>query len=129
MHLSLRGAIGLFVCMLLIAPPLAPPAKADEDEGFGTTLLKAAGSSAAGKGGELAVKLLGGLIYDSSCNAPVMPPGSRYVCDVLGSVTGKAEDQWKAKVDQRLQEISTQLDVLTRGQEAIMPQQLFLSRK
>ncbi len=115
---SVRGAVALLVCALLATAEMARPARAD-DEGFGKTLAKAAAGSAAGKGGEFAVKLLGGLIYDSSCNGPVKEPGVRYVCDVLGSVTGKAEEQWKAKVDQRLKEISTQLEVLTRGQEAI----------
>jgi hypothetical protein len=115
---SMRGAVALLVCAFLVASEMARPARAD-DEGFGKTLVKAAAGSAAGKGGEFAVKLLGGLIYDTSCNGPVKEPGVRYVCDVLGSVTGKAEEQWKAKVDQRLQEMSTQLEVLTRGQEAI----------
>jgi hypothetical protein len=118
LHHSLRGAIALFVCALVVAPPLAVPGRAAE-EGFGATIAKAAAGSAAGKGGEFAVKLVGGLIYDSSCKGPVMAPGTRYICDVLGSVTGKAEEQWKAQVDKRLEEISKQLDVLTRGQEAI----------
>jgi hypothetical protein len=115
---SLRGATAVLVCAFLVTPTLAPPARAAEDS-FIVTLGKAAGGSAAGKGGEFAVKLVGGLIYDSSCNAPVMAAGTRYICDILGSVTGKAEEQWKANVEKRLQEISNQLDVLTRGQDAI----------
>lgn len=117
MRHSLRGAIALFVCAWLMAPRLAL-GRAD-DESFSKTIAKAAAGSAAGKGAEFAVNLLGGLIYDSGCNGPMMEPGTRYICDVLGSVTGKAEDKWKAKVEKRLEEISSQLEVLTRGQDAI----------
>jgi len=111
----LRGLTAVLVCAFLAAPPLASPARADDT--LVVTLVKAAAGSAAGKGAEFAFKAVGGLIYDSSCNGRVLEPGDRYICDILGSVTGRADDHWKKKVDKQLAEISKELAVLTRGQE------------
>ncbi|HEV3457414.1 MAG TPA: hypothetical protein VHG32_12705 [Thermoanaerobaculia bacterium] len=121
MRRSLREATVVFTCLLLAGPPLASPALADEKEkaSFVITMLKTAGTSAAGKGAELAVTAIAGLIYDSNCTAPELSQGDRYICDILGSVSGRSDAAWKAKVDKRLEDISKKLDVLTRGQEAI----------
>jgi hypothetical protein len=110
-----RRAAAVFFCILIL---LAPAAGAAEDS-FAVTIAKAAGGSAAGKGAEFAVKLLGGLIFKGACKDKVLQPGDQYLCDALGGVTGDAENEWKQKVEKQLSEINTKLGTLEKGQKAI----------
>ncbi|HEV7766327.1 MAG TPA: hypothetical protein VGQ76_15085, partial [Thermoanaerobaculia bacterium] len=65
-------ATALFLCVLMLNAPFAPRARAEDS--FAVTIAKAAGSSAAGKGAEFAVKALGGLIYKGACKDKVLEP-------------------------------------------------------
>jgi len=114
-----RTIAGLILVLLAGLRPATPAHAAGEKESYLVTLGKAAGSSAAGKGAEFAVKLVGGLIYDSSCNVPVQSAASRYICDVLGSVTGKTDEAWKNQVKKQLADISKGVETLTLGQNQI----------
>ncbi|MGZ5441038.1 MAG: hypothetical protein ACXW5U_26295 [Thermoanaerobaculia bacterium] len=107
-------ATALFLSILIASPA----ARAAEDS-FGVTILKAAGGSAAGKGAEFAIKLIGGAIYDGACKGKVLEPGDQYLCDALGGISGKSDDEWKKKVEQQLTEINTKLGDLEKGQKAI----------
>lgn len=119
MRRLMRRAIAGLILVFLAGLRPAIPAPAAESESYLVTLGKAAGSSAAGKGAEFAVKLVGGLIYDSSCNVPVQSNASRYICDVLGSVTGKTDEAWKDQVKKQLADISKGVETLTLGQNQI----------
>lgn len=98
---------------------LAPLAHAEEKESFGITVLKAAGSSAAGKGAEFLVKLVGNAIYDGACKGKTLGTGDQYLCDALAGVTGKGDDEWKKKVEKQLGEINDKLGALESAQEKI----------
>lgn len=111
-------ATALFLYVLIVHAPFAAVAHAAEDS-FAVSIAKAAAGSAAGKGAEFAVKAIGGLIYNGACKDKVLEPGDQYMCDVLGSVTGKSEEEWKAKVEKQLTEINDKLGTLDKGQRAI----------
>jgi len=106
-------AMALFLCLSAITPI------ARAEDSFGVTILKAAGSSAAGKGAEFAVKLIGGAIWDGACKGKVLQPGDQYLCDALGGISGKSDDEWKKKVEQKLENIENKLGDLEKGQKAI----------
>ncbi len=89
------------------------------EDGFGITILKAAGGSAAGKGAEFAVKIIGGAIFDAACKGKTLGTGDQYLCDALGGITGKGDDEWKKKVEKQLSEINDKLGKLESGQKAI----------
>ncbi|MCU1245160.1 MAG: hypothetical protein JWN02_1070 [Acidobacteria bacterium] len=110
-------ATALFCCVLVLNVPFAPRARAEDS--FAITLAKAAGSSAAGKGAEFAVKALGGLIFNAACQDKVLSNGDQYMCDVLGSVTGRTDEEWQKKVEKQLSEINSKLGDLEKGQKAI----------
>ena len=101
-------AIALFV--LLTALPVMA-----EDEDTVTSIAKSAGV----KGGEVAAKLLAGLLYDTSCVNRNTDQFTGYVCTVLGSVSGRTEDKWKQEVTNQLKEINSKVDTLTVGQREI----------
>jgi hypothetical protein len=110
-------AVALLLCALIVNAPIAPVARAEDS--FGITILKAAGSSAAGKGAEFAVKAVGGLIYNAACKDKVLQPGDQYMCDILGSVSGKGDEEWKKKVEAKLNAIEEKLGDLEKGQKEI----------
>ncbi|HEV7668900.1 MAG TPA: hypothetical protein VGS22_10270 [Thermoanaerobaculia bacterium] len=111
-------AAAAFLCVFLAGPRLANPAPVEDP--LAVKIAKAAGSSAAGKGAEVALKLITGFMYDNSCNDAVKQAGEKFICDILGSASGRAEDAWKEAVDKKLKDISKNLDVLKAGQEAIL---------
>jgi hypothetical protein len=80
-----------------------------------TAILKSAGS----KGGEVAAKALAGLLYDTSCKNVNLDAATGYICKILGSVSGRAEDEWKADVTKQLNEISSKLVTIENGQREI----------
>jgi len=90
------------------------------DETFGQKILSAAAGSAGSKGAEFAVKFVSGWIYNISCKPEQQNDGgSKALCGALGSLSGKSEEEWKAKIEQRLGEISGKLDTLEAGQSRI----------
>ncbi|HEY0372066.1 MAG TPA: hypothetical protein VGD79_08685 [Thermoanaerobaculia bacterium] len=108
-------AMAVLLCLLLAVPA----ANADEKEAFGITILKAAGTSAAGKGAEFLVKLVGSAIYDGACKGKTLGTGDQYLCDALAGITGKGDEEWKKKVEKQLGEINDKLGALERGQKQI----------
>jgi hypothetical protein len=99
----------------LLALMTALPAMAAEDEDTATSILKSAGV----KGGEVAAKLLAGVLYDTSCVGRNNDQFTGYVCTILGSVSGRTEDKWKQEVTNQLKEINSKVDTLTVGQREI----------
>lgn len=91
------------------------PVFAKEDEDPVIAVLKSAGA----KGGEVAAKALAGLLYDTSCKNVNLDAATGYVCQVLGSVSGRAEDEWKENVTKQLEQISTRLETIESGQRQI----------
>ncbi|HEY0155894.1 MAG TPA: hypothetical protein VGF28_01230 [Thermoanaerobaculia bacterium] len=90
---------------------LSIPATAAEEESLGTKILNGAVSSAGSKGGEFAVKFVAGWIYNISCKPEQQTDeGSKALCSALGGVSGKSEEEWKAKVEGQLREISSNRD-------------------
>lgn len=99
----------------LFALVTALPAMAAEEESTTTSVLKSAGA----KGGEVAAKMLAGLLYDTSCPNRNNDKFTGYVCTVLGSVSGRTEDKWKQDVTNQLKEINAKVETLTVGQREI----------
>lgn len=109
MHKYILPAIALLVLVT------ARPVMAAEEEDAATAVLKSAGV----KGGEVAAKLVAGLLYDTSCVNRNNDQFTGYVCTVLGSVSGRTEDKWKQEVTSQLKEINSKVDALTVGQEKL----------
>jgi uncharacterized protein YoxC len=86
---------------------------AAEEESTATSVLKSAGV----KGGEVAAKVVAGLLYDSSCVKRNNDQFTGYVCTVLGSVSGRTEDEWKKEVTGQLEAIHSKVDALTTAQD------------
>lgn len=103
----------LVATALLFVSLAAPVARAEDD--LPTSVIKSAGA----KGGELAAKALAGLLYDTSCKDVNTDKFLGYVCQILGSASGRAEDEWKDNVTKQLKEISTKLETIEQGQNAI----------
>jgi hypothetical protein len=99
-------AIALLVFVTIL------PVMAAEEEDTTTSILKSAGV----KGGEVAAKLLAGLLYDTTCVNRNNDQFTGYVCTILGSVSGRTEDKWKQEVTNQLKEINSKVDTLTVGQ-------------
>jgi hypothetical protein len=99
----------------LLALMTALPALAAEEEDTVTSVLKSAGM----KGGEVAAKMLAGVLYDTSCVNRNNDQFTGYVCTILGSVSGRTEDKWKQEVTSQLKEIHSKVDTLTVGQREI----------
>jgi hypothetical protein len=99
----------------LLALVTALPVMAADEEDTPTSILKSAGV----KGGEVAAKLLAGLLYDTSCVNRNNDQFTGYVCTVLGSVSGRTEEKWKQEVTNQLKEINSKVDTLTVGQREI----------
>jgi hypothetical protein len=104
-------AVACFLVVLLI--PLSGFAATKT---FTERVKKAAISSVTSIGIETAVKLLGGMLYNTTCSPPSDDTTAKFLCDVLGSVTGRTDEEWQKKVDKQLGEIKDSLDVLTQGQ-------------
>ncbi|HEY2828955.1 MAG TPA: hypothetical protein VGJ88_02485, partial [Thermoanaerobaculia bacterium] len=79
-------------------------------------MKKAAIGSATSLGVETAIKLAGGILYNTVCDPPSDDTTAKFLCDVLGSVTGKSEEKWKEEVDKQLKDIKAATDELTKGQ-------------
>jgi hypothetical protein len=110
-----------FVLFTTLSLLLALPAMAAEEESLGTKILNGALSSAGSKGGEFAVKFVAGWIYNISCKPEQQTDeGSKALCSALGGVSGKSEEEWKAKVEGQLREISGKIDALSSGQKMIL---------
>jgi len=76
-------------------------------------------NSAMGKGAEVAAKALAKLLYDTSCTTGNNDPANKYICGILGSVSGRAEEEWKADLTKKLDEISSKLRTIQKGQTEI----------
>lgn len=109
MRKYLLPAIALFILTTAL------PVIADDKEDPVVSIAKSAGV----KGGEVAAKLLAGLLYDTSCVNRNNDQFTGYVCTVLGSASGRTEDKWKADVTKQLGEINAKVDALTVGQRDI----------
>ena len=106
------------VCIAITVLFCVPTAFAEKT--WKDRILNSALSSAGSKAGEFAVKFVGGWIYSVSCKPEQQKDeGSKALCGALASLTGKDEEEWKAKIEGQLAEIKTQLDVLARGQTEI----------
>lgn len=99
----------------LLVLVIALPVMAEEEEDTATAIFKSAGV----KGGEVAAKLLAGLLYDTSCPNRNNDQFTGYVCSILGSVSGRTEEKWKQEVTNQLKEINSKVDTLTVGQREI----------
>ena len=109
MRRSIVAAIALSMLMT------APFAFADDEESTATSVLKSAGA----KGGEIAAKYLASVLYDTSCPNRNLDKFTGYVCEVLGSVSGKAEAKWKTDITNQLKEINGKVDTIAKGQADI----------
>jgi hypothetical protein len=105
-------ATGLFIVFLTASVHA-------EDKDPATETFEAVFKSAAGKGGEVAVKWAAGFFYDNDCKNKNNNQAMGYICKVLGSVSGRTEDEWKADVTKQLTEINGKLDVIETGQKQI----------
>ncbi len=106
-------AVAFLLCVLVAIPVFADPTK----ENFATTLLKSAGTSAAGAVGVAVAKELTGKFYDATCAKEITKdPAEQYFCNALAGFSGRAEQEWKAKIEKQLSEISTKLDAIEQGQ-------------
>jgi hypothetical protein len=103
----------LTAAALLILCLTVPAVRAEDDTA--TAILKSAGA----KGGEIAAKALAGLLYDTSCKNVNLDAATGYICKILGSVSGRAEDEWKAGITNQLKQISAKLDTIETGQREI----------
>lgn len=85
---------------------------AEEKESTAKALGKAAGA----KIGEAAAKWVAGKLYDSSCVNVNNDAVISYVCDVMRGFSGRDESEWKAKIETKLNEISSKLDSIEQVQ-------------
>lgn len=109
---------GLIV--LLVYTTAAPVAFAGQDNRTWKEKARdAASSSAASIGVELAVKYVGGFLHDTMCKPPSNDDTAKFLCDVVGGISGRSEQEWKDRVDRKLTEINTKLDTLAQGQTEI----------
>jgi hypothetical protein len=99
------GFLVLFAC-------LAAPGLAENKESTAAALGKAAGA----KIGEAAAKWVAGKLYDSSCVNVNNDAVISYVCDVMRGFSGRDESEWKAKIETKLNEISSKLDTIEQVQ-------------
>jgi hypothetical protein len=98
------AAASLVSMLILAAAPAA------EGKTMAETIKKAVISGAASKPTEFAVKAASGLIYNVSCPPKTAADNvGEFLCGVLGSVSGKSEEEWKKAVDTKLKEMSGQL--------------------
>ncbi len=97
---------------LVVVLCLAIPNFAEEKESTAAALGKAAGA----KIGEAAAKWLAGKLYDSSCVNINNDAVISYVCDVMRGFSGRDESEWKAKLETKLNEISSKLDTIEKVQ-------------
>ena len=100
---------------LAILVCLTVPSFAEEKESTAAALGKAAGA----KIGEAAAKWLAGKLYDSSCVNVNNDAVISYVCDVMRGFSGRDESEWKAKLENKLNEISGKLDNIENVQREI----------
>jgi hypothetical protein len=113
---SHRFVLFSVVLSLLISLPAS-----SAEETLGQKILSGALSSAGSKGGEFAVKFVSGWIYNISCKPDQQTDeGSKALCSALGGLSGKTEEEWKAKMEAELKKISGQLDLLASGQKQIL---------
>lgn len=98
---------------LLCAFLIATPSRAEDDTM--TAMIKSAG----GKGAEVAAKQLAKILYDTSCKDGNQDPANKYICSILGSASGRAEEEWKADLQKKLDEITNKLTKIEKGQEEI----------
>ncbi len=98
----------VLVCLCLVALP----GFAEEKESTAKALGKAAGA----KIGEAAAKWVAGKLYDSSCVNVNNDAVISYVCDVMRGFSGRDESEWKAKIETKLNEISSRLDTIEQVQ-------------
>ena len=96
----------LFVCF-------AAPSFAEDDTG--TAIMKSIGT----KGGEAAAKALATVLYDTSCKNVNLDAATGYICKILGSQSGRAEEEWKADVTRQLNEINSKLNTIETTQQQI----------
>ena len=104
-------AFASFVAVLLLVPAAFGRTKT-----FTERMKKAAIGSVTSIGVETAIKLAGGVLYNTVCDPPSDDTTAKFLCDVLGSVTGKSEEKWKEEVDKQLKDIKAATDELTKGQ-------------
>lgn len=107
-------ALALFVAVTLTIPSAFGRTKT-----FGERMKKAAIGSATSIGVETAIKLAGGVLYNTVCDPPSDDTTAKFLCEVLGSVTGKSEEKWKQEVENQLKDIKAATDQLTKGQEEL----------
>lgn len=103
----------LLAAALFFSFNVVPHALAEDDAA--TAIIK----SAMGKGVEVGAQKLAGLLYDTSCKQGNTDPANQYICTILGSVSGRAESEFKEQVKKKLDEISTNIKTIQTGQEQI----------
>ena len=108
----MRTRVWLSIVVLLA---VSFPAHADDKKDPAKDIV----DSAMGKGAEVAAKALAKLLYDTSCTTGNNDPANKYICSILGSVSGRAEEAWKADVTKKLNEISSKLNTIEKGQNEI----------
>jgi hypothetical protein len=109
---SLRVTTLLF-CTALAVPVHPQPTK----ENFASTLLKSAGTSAAGAVGVAVAKELTGKFYDATCAKEVTKDvAEQYFCNALAGFSGRDEQEWKAEIKKELADINVKLAALEQGQ-------------
>jgi hypothetical protein len=116
MRVHAPRAVALLLCVLFTLPTFADPTK----ESFAVTLAKSAGTSVASAGGVAIAKALTGKFYDATCAQEVTKDlAEQYFCDALAGFSGRDEQAWKQRMEQKLDEIKSSLDVLEKGQARI----------
>jgi hypothetical protein len=104
----------LAVLFFLAAAPSAHAKKTMVD-----TIKSAAVSGATSLPIEFAVKAASALIYNNACPARSDEAVGKFLCDTLGDVSGRAEQQWKEEVDRKLTAMSQQLGVIDKNVERL----------
>jgi hypothetical protein len=113
--------VHLLIVFLLYSSitPIALAGEIVDTRNWKQKAIDGAASSATSIGVELAVKYATGLLHDTMCNPPAADDTSKFLCGVVGGLSGREEQAWKDAVTNALKEINAKLDTLTQGQEEI----------
>jgi hypothetical protein len=102
-----------------VCPPAWAANKIVDERDWSEKAKDTASSSLTSIGVNLAVKFVTGWLHDGLCDPPPRNGADEFFCGVVGGLSGRTDDQWKQRVEARLNEISGKLDVLTTGQDQL----------
>jgi len=114
MRTSASRVLGVFLCALLMSASVT-----NAEDKFPISLLKSAGSSAAGSAAEFGAKFVGNMYYSGACTGKTLEAGQSYICGIIGNFTGKKEEEFREEIKKQLTAMSTQLKSLDEGQKRL----------